>query len=324
MYQNNVFYHYLLILLSLTSGIPGFAQEVPDDDVKWTDEWGAEDERGALNRLGAEQLLTAAELIRHGKIYELGRVYEADMPLVGNRSFNLIIPGAPTQGPLGNNNVVFNYEVFFGEIAQIGTQFDGLGHIGVRQNGKDYYYNKFTGSEILSPFGLKKLGVEKTSTFFTRGILIDVAAYKGVERLEPGYIITQQDIEETLRQQNLSIQPGDVVLFHTGHGKLWKKNNQLYNSSEPGPGISAIRWLATQHIVMAGADNWGLEASPGEHEGAMIEGHQWLLTYHGIYIIENLNLEALANDRVYEFAFIYSPLKLKGASGSPGSPIAVY
>ena len=320
-YRNNT--HYLLLLLALTR-VPAFAQEAPPHTPQWNQEWGADDERGALNRLGVEQVLAAAKLIRHGKIYELGRVYEADMPLVGNRSFSLTVPGSPTQGPYGTNRVVFNYEVFYGEIAQIGTQFDGLGHVGVRQNGVDYYYNQLTGAAILSPFGLKKLGVEKASTFFTRGILVDVATYKGVDRLESGYIITQQDIEETLEHQSITIRPGDVVLFRTGHGKLWKKNNALYNASAPGPGISAIRWLAQQQIVMAGADNGALEAIPGERASTSIEGHQWLLTYHGIYIMENLNLEELAKDRIYEFAFIYSPLKLKGASGSPGSPIAVY
>ena len=180
-----------------------------------------------------------------------------------------------------------------------------------------------TGSEIYTPYGFKKLGVENVGTFFTRGILLDVAAYKNVERLQPGYIISIDDVKGTLAKQNIEISEGDVVLFHTGHGKLWKTDNEAYSGAEPGPGVTTLKWLIEQGIVMTGADNYGVEAVPGENKDNVFEGHQVLMNYNGVHNIENLNLEALASDKVYEFAFIYAPLKLKGATGSPGNPIAV-
>ncbi len=100
-------------------------------------------------------------------------------------------------------------------------------------------------------------------------------------------------------------------------------DNETYGASEPGPGITAIKWLAEQGIVMTGADNYAVEAVPGENPERPIEGHQWLLNRHGIYNLENLDLSELAAERVYEFAFVFAPLKLKGATGSPGNPIAV-
>ena len=100
-------------------------------------------------------------------------------------------------------------------------------------------------------------------------------------------------------------------------------DNETYNASHPGPGITALKWLAERKIVMTGSDTSGTEAVPGENPERPFEGHQWLLNRHGIYNIENLELSALAADQVYEFAFVFAPLKLKGATGSPGNPIAV-
>jgi kynurenine formamidase len=317
-------YRYCFIILSLViTIIPNVLAQEPDVEQWWPSIWGANDTRGAMNRLDANNVITASKLIRQGKVYELGRIYEADMPLFGNRHFKLTIPGAPTHGPDGKNQLVGNDEMVSGEIGQVGTQFDGFAHIGTRINGEDRYYNGLTGSEIYTPYGFKKLGVENVGTFFTRGILLDVAAYKNVERLQPGYIISIDDVKGTLAKQNIEISEGDVVLFHTGHGKLWKTDNEAYSGAEPGPGVTTLKWLIEQGIVMTGADNYGVEAVPGENKDNVFEGHQVLMNYNGVHNIENLNLEELASDKVYEFAFIYAPLKLKGATGSPGNPIAV-
>ena len=87
--------------------------------------------------------------------------------------------------------------------------------------------------------------------------------------------------------------------------------------------MEAAHWLVEKKIVMTGGDSWAVEAVPGDDPNRPFEVHQVLINKNGIYNIENLDLEALAADKVYEFAFIYSPLRLKGATGSPGNPIAV-
>jgi len=289
----------------------------------WPSEWGPDDQRGAANRITPAKVLEANQLIRTGKIYSLGQTYEQGMPLAGNRHFSLTIPGSPTQGPIGKNQMVSHDEMFSGEIGQVGTQFDGLGHVGVRIGNEDYFYNGFKRSEFRNAYGLKKLGVENAGVFFTRGVLLDVAAMRKIKRLPVGYVISQNDLEACLDQSGLKIRPGDVVLIRTGHGRLWMKDNETYNAGEPGIGMEAAKWLTAQKVALIGADTWAIEVVPHEDKGRPFPVHQWNLVRHGIYHLENLNLEQLAAEKVYEFAFVFTPLPLKGASGSPGNPIAI-
>lgn len=160
-------------------------------------------------RINAEQptrfftprkVVQAANLIRKGKVYHLGRVYEEGMPLFGNRHYSLTIVSFPSGGPLGKNQLVWHDEMFSGEIGQIGTQFDRLGHIGTRVGRDDIFYNGFKRSDFSKAYGLEKLGVEQVGVFFTRGVLVDVADFKGVDKLKVGYVISVSDIEGTLKK----------------------------------------------------------------------------------------------------------------------------
>ena len=289
----------------------------------WPSEWGADDQRGAANRLTPEKVIEAAQLIKTGKVYHVGQVYEKGMPLVGQRHFKLTIPGLPSSDPVGKNQIVGNDEMFSGEIGQVGTQMDGLGHVGVHMNGDNYFYNGFKLSEFGSAYGLKKLGVENIGIFFTRGVLLDVAGLKGVERLDPDYLITAADLQGALDAAELKIGTGDVVLIRTGHAQLWMKDNDTYNASEPGIGMEAARWITDRKVSLIGADTWAIEKMPGEDPDREVPVHQWTITRHGIYHLENMNLEELAADKAYEFAFVFAPLPFKGATGSPGNPVAV-
>jgi kynurenine formamidase len=301
----------------------GDPPETPIGPRWWPSEWGPKDQRGAANRLTPARVLEAAKLIRTGKVYQLGRLYEHGMPLPGNRHFSLTIPGSPTGGPSGKNRMVYHDEMFSGEIGQVGTQLDGLGHVGVRMGDDDYFYNGFRRSEFGKAYGLLKLGIENVGVFFTRGVLIDVARFRGVEQMKIGDVITVKDLEGALNKQGVRLSEGCVVLLRTGHGRLWMKNNELYGRGEPGLGMAAARWLCARKIVLVGADTWATEVVPHEDKDRPFEVHQLLLVRHGIYNLENLDLEELARDRAYEFAFVFAPLRLKGATGSPGNPVAV-
>jgi kynurenine formamidase len=303
---------------------PAWAQQdTPIGPKCWPSVWGPDDQRGAVNRITPQKVLQAVALMKEGKIYQLGQLYEQEMPLAGKRHYSLTIPGLPTYPAAGKNMIVGNDEMVSAEIGQVGTQFDGLGHVGVRVGNDDIFYNGNKLAEFGGTYGLKKLGIEHVGVIFTRGVLLDVAAYKKVERLEPGYVITVEDVQGTLAMEKLDIQEGDVVLFHTGHGKLWMKDNVTYNVGEPGPGVTALKWLIAKKPVMFGADTWAVEAVPGEDKERGFEGHQHVILCNGMYNHENLYLEALAQDKVYEFAYIFAALRLKGATGSPGNPIAV-
>ena len=308
------------VIVVLSLGVS--AQSVAEEKAL-SSEWGPEDERGSANRITPEKILEAAKLIKEGRIYELGRVYEAGMPIFPGRHYSLTIPGAPTGGPVGKNKLVYNDEMVSGQIGQVGTQFDGLGHVGTRVNGEDVFYNGFKLGEFGTSAGLNKLGVENVGAFVTRGVLIDVAAYKGVDRLAVGTVITAMDLQKALEKQSIKLSEGDVVFMHTGHGLLWMVDNDEYNKGAPGIGMEAALWLAEQKVAMTGADTSSVEVIPSEDPEQAYPVHQEMIARRGIHNIENLDLSELAADKVYEFAFMFAPVKFKGATGSPGNPIAI-
>jgi kynurenine formamidase len=279
--------------------------------------WGAADQRGAANRITSAKVLEAKNLISRGTVYQLGRVYETGMPMFGTRHYSLRIPQG--FGPQGTNKTVYHDEVVSAEIGQVGTQFDGLGHIGVG----DLFYNGHNRHEFARPDGLTKLGVENVGALVTRGVLIDVAAYKKVPRLDGGYEISVADLQGTLKRQGLELRAGDVAVVHTGWGSLWMKDNAAFTRNAPGIGLAAGQYLVDRQVTMVAADTWSVEVVPNPNAALAFPVHQLLIPRNGIYIFENLLTEELARDRAYEFAFLFAPLRLKGATGSPGNPIAI-
>jgi kynurenine formamidase len=282
-----------------------------------TSRWGPADQRGAANRITPEKVLEAKSLITRGTVYQLGHVYESSMPLFGTRHFSLKIP--QTFGPMGSNRLEFHDELVSAEIGQVGTQFDGLGHIGVG----DIFYNGNNRADFAKPDGFTKLGIENVGALVTRGVLVDVAAYKGVARLEGGYEITLADLRGALEKQRTEVRSGDVVILHTGWGSLWKVDNAAFGATAPGIGLEAAQYLVEREVVLIGADTWSMEVVPNPNPDLQFPVHQLLIPRNGIYIFENLLTEELARDRAYEFAFFFAPLKLKGATGSPGNPLAI-
>jgi kynurenine formamidase len=279
--------------------------------------WGAQDERGAANHMKPDTVLKGLRLVKEGKMYELGRVLEPAIPTFGTRRFGLHT--ARSSGPSGTNQIRGNEEVVVTELGQVGTQFDALPHIGIG----DMLYNCVKTDEVATRNGFTKLGVEKVGGIVTRGVLLDVAAVKGVEMLEVGYEITVADLEAAMKRQGTTIGAGDAVLIHTGWGKLWMKDNAKYNSGQPGIGIPAGEWLAKLNPILVGADNWGIEVRPHPNKDLAFPVHQVFLATYGIFLLENLDLETLARDQVPEFAFVVLPLKLKGGTGSTVAPIAM-
>ena len=157
----------------------------------------------------------------------------------------------------------------------------------------------------------------------TRGVLVDIAALKGVEMLPDTYEITIADIQQALQRQQLTLQPGDAVILHTGWGRLWGKENDRYMKSNPGIDVAASEWLARQDPMLIGADTAPINVTPSPDPKLSNPVHQIALVVNGIFLLENLRLDELATQRAYEFALIVEPLKLVGATGSTVAPIAV-
>jgi kynurenine formamidase len=314
--------------------IIGNSMDTPIGDKWWPNKlWGKDDEAGSTNWYTKPEIVQRALAeSKTGKTYRLGRAYTSTMPTFGERKFVLRIPGGPTGGPFGANILVYNDEFVATEIGQIGTQFDGLGHIGIAINGaadknEMRYYNGFTQLEIEGSTGLKKLGVEKLHPIVARGVLIDVAALKNIETLEAGYEITMADINAALEKQGMKdfkFMPGDGVFFRTGWGKYWITDNAKYNGGEPGIGMEVAKWLSD--VVQAGvvgADTWATEVIPNKEPGCAFCIHSHLLTRHGIVNQENMDLDGLSKDKAYRFTYMYSPMPIAGATGSAGSPLAI-
>ena len=289
----------------------------PPESQRCPSKWGAGDERGSGNHMKAETVLKATRLIRTGEVIELSHVLNANMPFFGTRRFDVHTKRTFMNQP--SNRRGSNEELVISEIGQVGTQFDGFAH----QTHEDSLYNCFKVSETATRNGFTKLGIEKVGMFFARGVLIDVAALKGVETLPDTYEITVSDLEQALARQNMRLQPGDAVIINTGWNKLWGKENARYVKSCPGIGVAAAEWLAKQDPLLVGADNWPVEVAPNPDPQISLPVHQIFLVVNGIHILENLKLDELAAKRVYEFAFVMQPLKMQGFSGSTVAPVAI-
>lgn len=328
----------------------------PVDEGWWPSDLGANDEQGASGYITAQKRIQAAQLVKKGKMALLGMPYSNAMPLIPGRTFALSIPGAPTHGPLNwpgdNYDQTFMDELVTAEIGQVGTQWDGLAHPMIRIMGvsgwKDgnYFYNGVRLEDVETPRGMKKNGTEKAGGFFTRGILIDIPALKGVKVLPKGYAITMADYRAALQKQGIQdATQGDVVLIRTGWNSLWKtshlgrpagekvksdeqmaKDHAEFASGEPGPVPEVCDHLASKKIAMIGSDTWGLE--PFDFSKGVPESfaycHMNLVARRGISNFENLDLDDLSADNAYEFLFAWAPLKLVGATGSPGNPVAAW
>jgi kynurenine formamidase len=289
----------------------------PADGQRCPSKWGAGDQRGSGNHMKPASVLKAAQLIKTGEVFEIGHVLEAGMPISGTRRFDVHTKRTfmnPQSNRRGSNE-----ELVVSEIGQVGTQFDTFPH----QTIGDSLYNCFKLDEIQTRTGFTKLGVENVGALMTRGVLIDVAALKGVDMLPDAYEISVADLEQALQRQSVALQPGDAVLIHTGWSRLWGKDNARYMKSCPGIGVAAAEWLAKQDPMLVGADNWPVEVAPNPDPQISLPVHQIMLAVNGIHLLENLKLGDLAAKRAYEFAFVMQPLKLKGGTGSTVAPIAI-
>ena len=292
--------------------------------------WGKGDQAGASNWITPAKIVEAVRLVKTGKTYEIGQVYEKGMPMFGQRSYALISPGSPTYAFKTKNRLVANDEFVSGEIGQVGTQFDGPGHIGMKLkmadgSEQDVYYNGFTGAEMYSPYGLQKLGVENVKPILTRGILIDLAGYKGLANLPARYEVTLADVRGALARQGLSendLRPGDALLFRYGWARFWSEP-ATYNTDPPGIGLEVARWVVERKASMVGSDQSGTEVGPNPDPSLAFPVHQELIMKNGIFNIENLALDELAKDAAWEFLFVFTPVRFKGATGSPGRPLAI-
>jgi len=292
--------------------------------------WGPEDEIGTLNMMDESSKLKILSSIGSGKVYDLSVEYFVGMPsfnALGDPPYQFWLTHTPDGTMVDNPNGLghtMNKKVSYTGDAismytHMETHIDALNHFGL--NGQ--IWNGFQPEKYLGDKGWRKTGAETIPPIIARGVLIDVAKYKGVDILENNYRINSEDLRGALQRQGITLHRGDIVLIRTGQAQRYA-NAAEYLNEYPGINLDAVKWLVEdQKIMLLGADNLSFEAFPPEREDNWVPVHTYLLAEKGVMFIEQMFLEELAEDEVYQFAFVGSSLKLRGASGSPLRPIAI-
>ena len=266
-------------------------------------------EHGMLALIDDAKRASALAEVREGRMYDLGHVLDEDVPVFPGRYFKQTLVTtahhANADGGVGENRVNWITELVSGTM-QLGTHLDALSHLQMEDRG----YGGFSVSELAGTAGVRHLGVETVPQIVTTGWLVDV------DGLGPGDAITPEHCG------GIDPQPGDAVLFHTGWGRHWDEP-ETYLSGEPGPGCELAQWLAGHRVALTGCDTWSYGPVPPEDPQRPFRVPQILNIDHGIFVVENLDLERLAADGVRRFALILTHPKLRGATGAWTSPIAL-
>jgi kynurenine formamidase len=197
--------------------------------------------------------------------------------------------------------------------AHVGTHIDALGHF---SNG-EMLYNGNVAADVVTDWGLDRLGIEHAPPMITRSVLFDVGL--GV----PGQTVTPDDLKRAADAAGFTVESGDIALIRTGWGRHFGVDNARYLEGEPGIDVPAAKWLIDQGIVAIGADNMAVEVLPNPNKSLMMPVHQFALAECGVYLIENLALEELAAERIYAACFILLATKIRGATGAPVRPIVM-
>ena len=278
---------------------------------------GIESDAGALRSLTAAGVVRAASLVAAGRVFDLAHVLDEQVPAFPGRSFRQLLTANPSRS-VGRNQVNWIVE-YVSAPSQMGTHMDGLNHL--HRAGRMYGGHRV--DEVVMEWGTTRNGIETLPQVVTRGLLLDIAAVRGVDRMGPGEVITPDDAEAALARYQLHVEAGDAVLFHTGWGALWDVHAAAYSAGEPGPGLEMVRWLTDRGVVLTGCDTWSYGPVPSEDPDEPFVVPQTLNVDHGVVVLENLRLDELAAASVAEFLFIVSHSKLRGATGAWVAPLAI-
>ena len=271
------------------------------------------------------------QLVKRARIIDLSHTWEIKSPIAGVNppySFALSATHANTRGTFGDGGQLsFTSEVMDWSGQHGAPSIDAIGHIG--RDGK-LFGGVDAAAATSSPDGIgaggvgAHLAIDKfpNDLLVSRAVLLDVARWKNGDAspLAPAYEITAKDLDQTAKHFNVRIRRGDTVLIRTGWGPYFKSNAGLYAGADsPGPGVEAADWLIKHGARIVGNDTLTFEKRPPvtlTPKFQVFPVHMRLIADSGIYIIENLDLEALSTARAYHFAAVIPPLKVKGGTGS--------
>jgi len=287
--------------------------------------WGDDDERGTLNLIDASAVRRGAACVLTGKTFSLALPLNSDGPQTG------VIPGrdnpdhrmvAVNMAFTGDPNDFATSDDAVSMGLQAATHWDALAHVSYG----GFLYNGFPASSVTDA-GAAHCGVDKAGTIVTRGVLLDVARARGVDRLEGAHAIGADDLEAARELAKVDVEPGDVVLIRTGQIRvLHDGDKNAYGHPSPGPGMRAVQWFRDHDIAAVATDNLTFEVFPCERDDLFLPVHLLDLRDIGLTQGQNFDLEALAadcaDDGVFTFLLEASPQPFTGATGSPVNPVA--
>lgn len=287
-------------------------------DVWSRPNYGPNDRLGAVNNLSPEGVRQAAGLVRLGKVYSLAVPTGSDTPAFSGRTYKAeILPAPGTEQPAAADALTAYDEKVVTSMG-IGTQMDGLGHLGLGHT----YYGGLKAAEVNTPEGFK-LDLSNVPPIVTRGVLIDMARHMGVAQVKGGEAFDRAELEAAARAQGVSVRKGDVVLIHTGWQSMAEKDPKAFIENEPGLAESGAAWLADQGVVAIGSDVPALEALPSPDPKGPFRVHALLLSTKGVHILENVQTAELAKDRASEFLFVLGQPRFVGTVQVVVHPVAI-
>jgi kynurenine formamidase len=298
--------------------------------------WGPDDQRGTTNLLTPERVREAAALIRTGRTVSMAIPLNSRGPVHPSRPGIQHWYGYSGADMITGSRANKTYSVWQGSDDYISmplqgsTQWDGLAHIGH----EDSLYNGFWLGCVDSFSGAQRCSIHhQRESLCGRGVLLDVARCKGVERLAQGYAITAADLDEAVAAAGTEVRSGDILIVRTGHVAWWYggevDREAFFADGEPGLGLESVDWLAARDVAAVALDNVGVEVEPFEPEAVQaLEVHSRLIRDLGMSLGELWALEdvaaACAEEGRWEFFVAAQPLNVTNASGSPLNPVAIF
>ncbi len=309
------------------------------------DKYGKDDEVGAAQEITQDSVLAAIQLVKKGKIYDLETERFKGMPVwAGHTGFELVTYASPKgrQNMKDTNidasvnwykegewldvptnakeyHMGLNTEIMISSM-HVGTHMDALSHFTTGDD--NHFYNGFSGDEYCTNFGPGRCDIASTPPMVMRGVLLDMAGYKGVEHLPNNYIITAEDCEGCAKWEGVELRPGDAVMVRCADA--WPSDR----CGDAGLGVSAARYLVEEcGAILLGDDKACIDGFNADGSTSVPEHpqpvHHYLLIQQGVHILEYVQLDELAADKQYEFCFICNVSKVRGATGMFVRPIAI-
>jgi kynurenine formamidase len=292
--------------------------------------WGPRDEIGRLNWITRETNRAILDHLDGTHVFDLNVEYFIGMPswvAAGDPPYGIWMTHTP-QGSVNDNlsgvgSAVHKKYSYCGDSIHLythcGTHIDTLNHLGHYGT----FWNGWTADKDLGSRIWNKGGPENYPPVIARGVMLDIAATKGVDTLPDSYAITPKDLQAAARRQKVELRKQDVVLIRTGRMNAWPDFHG-YLDRTPGISLASAKWLCEEVGAMCiAADTIALEVLPSEEQNVFLPVHSYMFSTAGAQIIEVVDMNELAAEKQYEFALLGFPMKLRGATGAPMPAYAV-